>query len=267
MKEIVEKTKKLNTVSTLIKDLRALGVKKGATIIVHSSLSSIGWVNGGSMAVIEALTNVVTNEGTIVMPAQSGEWSEPSKWGNPSVPESWWEEIRQTMPAYEKDKTPTWGMGQIAEIFRKYPDVDRSDHPAVSFIAWGKDRDYILANHSLDFSLGEQSPLASLYELDAQALFIGTNHETNTSFHLGEYRAPGTEIVKEGAAILEDGQRTWRTYHDIEFAEEEFEQIGKNFEREYKVVKGLIGQAESRLFSVKEAVDCSENYFAQKRVK
>lgn len=267
MKEIVEKTKKLNTVSTLMEDLRSLGVKEGATILVHSSLSSIGWVNGGSMAVIEALTHVVTNQGTIVMPAQSGEWSEPSKWGNPAVPQSWWEEIRQTMPAYEKDKTPTWGMGQIPEVFRKYPNVDRSNHPSSSFIAWGKDRDYILANHSIDFSLGEQSPLAKLYELDAQVLFIGTDYDTNTVFHLGEYRAPRVEIVKEGAPVLEDGQRIWRVYHDIEFFEEEFAQVGVFFEQEYFVHKGLIGQAESRLFSVKEAVDCSKKYFTRKRAK
>lgn len=267
MKEIVEKTKKLNTVSTLMEDLRSLGVKEGATILVHSSLSSIGWVNGGSMAVIEALTNVVTNKGTIVMPAQSGEWSEPSKWGNPAVPKSWWEEIRQTMPAYEKDKTPTWGMGQIPEVFRNYPDVDRSNHPSSSFIAWGEDRDQIINQHSLDFSLGEQSPLAKLYQLDAQVLFIGTDYGTNTAFHLGEYRAPGAEIVKEGAAVLENGQRTWKVYHDIEFAEEDFVQVGVFFEREYPVQKGLIGLAESRLFSIKEAVDCSEKYFTRKRAE
>src|SRR5690554_5476664 len=158
MKEIVGKTKEMNSVNTLVRDFRALGLQKGMTILVHSSLSSIGWVNGGAMAVIEALIQVITEEGTIVMPAQSGDWNEPSKWGNPPVPESWWEEIRQTMPAFDKDKPPTSGMRLIPEVFRKYPNVDRSDHPSASFVAWGKNRNYIISNHSIDFSLGEQSP-------------------------------------------------------------------------------------------------------------
>lgn len=267
MKEIVGKTKEMNSVNTLVRDFRALGLQKGMTILVHSSLSSLGWVNGGAMAVIEALIQVITEEGTIVMPAQSGDWNEPSKWGNPPVPESWWEEIRQTMPAFDKDKTPTSGMGLIPEVFRKYPNVDRSDHPSASFVAWGKNRNYIISNHSIDFSLGEQSPLARLYDLDAQVLFIGTGYFTNTAFHLGEYRAPGAEIVKEGASIIENGQPVWRVYNDIEFAVGEFEEIGAILDREYDVTKGLIGLAESRLFSIREAVDCAEKYFIQKRAK
>ena len=61
------------TRETLAADLRALGLQSGMVVIVHSSLSSIGWVNGGSMAVVQALLDVITPDGTLVMPAHSGE--------------------------------------------------------------------------------------------------------------------------------------------------------------------------------------------------
>ena len=71
MNEIVASTQFPNTIETITKDLKALGVEKGMTIIVHSSLSSIGWISGGAVAVVEALMKVVTEEGTIIMPTQS----------------------------------------------------------------------------------------------------------------------------------------------------------------------------------------------------
>ena len=267
MKKIVDQTNKLNTINTLARDLRALGVKEGSIILVHSSLSSIGWVNGGPTAVIAALMNVVTPSGALVMPTQSGELSEPSKWGNPPVPEAWWEDIRQTMPAFNEVTTPTSGMGQIAEAFRSYPGVSRSNHPAVSFAAWGKEKAQVLANHSIDFGLGEESPLAKLYQLNAQILFIGTGYDTNTAFHLGEYRAPGNQIVLEGAPIIKNEKRVWQIYQDIEFQEEEFEQMGHLFDQQHQVNKGLIGQAESRLFSLKEAVDYAKTFLREKRTQ
>ena len=49
-------------------DLRRIGVDKGMTLIVHSSLSGMGWVNGGPVAVIKALMDVLTEKGTLAQP-------------------------------------------------------------------------------------------------------------------------------------------------------------------------------------------------------
>ena len=61
------------TRASVAADLRALGVRPGITILVHSSLSAIGWVNGGSVAVVQALLDVITPDGTLIMPAHSSE--------------------------------------------------------------------------------------------------------------------------------------------------------------------------------------------------
>ena len=50
---IVEKTKAPPIKGILVRDLKRLGVREGITMIVHSSLSSLGWVCGGAVAVFK----------------------------------------------------------------------------------------------------------------------------------------------------------------------------------------------------------------------
>ena len=179
------------TRETLGADLRTLGLHAGAAVIVHSSLSSIGWVSGGSVAVVQALLDVLTPAGTLVMPTHTGDLSDPSFWRDPPVPETWWPIIRDTMPTFEPEVTPTRGMGRIVETFRTWSGTLRSSHPLVSFAAWGQHAVFITARHGLDDSLGEQSPLARIYDRDGYVLLLGVGYSNNTSFHLGEYRAAG----------------------------------------------------------------------------
>ena len=74
----------------------------GTVVLVHSSLSAMGWVCGGAVAAITALQGVLGSSGTLVMPAHSPGLSEPGKWQNPPVPESWWPVIRENLPAYDR---------------------------------------------------------------------------------------------------------------------------------------------------------------------
>jgi aminoglycoside 3-N-acetyltransferase len=172
------------TLSSLKDDLRNLGVKAGSTLLVHSSLSSLGWVCGGAAAVILALEETLGDEGTLVMPTYTEDLSDPSTWRSPPVPESWWETIRKETPAFRSDLTPTRQMGAIPESFRKQNGTLRSSHPQVSFGARGKNAEVIVGDHPLDFPLGERSPLARIYELDGYVLLLGVTHLNNSSMHL-----------------------------------------------------------------------------------
>lgn len=257
------------TLSRLQEDLNEMGVEPGIHLLVHSSLSSVGWVCGGVQAVVQALEEVVRPYGTLVMPAHSPQVSDPSGWTNPSVPESWWETIRETMPAFDPDLTPTRGMGVIAESFRSLPDTLRSSHPQVSFSARGEGAVGVTENHGIHFSLGEHSPLARLYDADAWVLFLGVGYAVNTSFHLAEYRADfaGKREVDFGAPITVDGHRRWKWFRDLDISANDFSDIGKAFEKKYgrEIRHGRVGLADSRLFRVRSCVDYAVRWMEMHR--
>jgi aminoglycoside 3-N-acetyltransferase len=256
------------TIQSLSLELSKLGVKQGMVLLVHASLSSLGWVCGGSVSVILALETVIGAEGTLVIPAHSGDLSDPAGWRDPPVPEAWWDIIRETMPPYDLDLTPTRGMGAIPEAFRKQSGVIRSDHPQASFAAWGKHARQITQGHSLDFGLGERSPLARLYDMDGWVLLLGVEHDRNTSLHLAEYRTthPGRTIVENGAPLVVDGVRKWVRLRDIREDASDFTAIGEGFERQTKKVRcKQVGNAQAKLMPQRALVDYAVSWMEKHR--
>lgn len=267
--DAIEKSSRPATVESLTDDLVALGVRPGMVTIVHSSLSSMGWVNGGAAAVILALQQAITAKGTLVMPTHSAGLTDPAGWQNPPVPTDWWQEIRDTMPAFDPDHTPTRAMGAIPEAFRKNRGVLRSHHPHSSFAAWGHHAHQITSNHELSLGLGEGSPLARLYELDGSVLLIGVGHDRNTSMHLSEYRTdnPARVPTHEGAPIEIGGQRQWVTFDDIDVDNDDFEQIAAAFALEHgdAIRTGQIGMAASQLMRQRPLVDFAAEWMSLNR--
>jgi len=267
----IKKSGKPLTVSSLKADFRKLGIKPGMILLVHSSLKSLGWVCGDAVAVILALEDLLGVDGTLVMPTFSSHLSEPSKWINPPVPESWWSAIRTEMPTYDPQLTPTRGVGVIPETFRKQNGVLRSNHPQVSFAARGRYADTITGNHSLEYALGEGSPLARIYELDGWVMLLGVDHVNNTSLHLAEYRSQykGKITGHFCMPININGQRYWQDFEDIKPDDSDFNQIGESFEKEYpdKIRISRIGMAQASLFHQKDIVDYALSWMSKYRNK
>ena len=268
-KDVIEKSSRPQTVKTLVKDLKNIGVTDGMVLLVHSSLSSIGWISGGAVAVIIALEEVLGKEGTLIMPTHSGDLSDPAKWENPPVPIDWCEEIRKTMPVFDPALTPTRGVGVIPEVFRKQEGVLRSEHPQVSFAARGKNAGYITNAHSLEYAFGEKSPLGKINRLDGYILLMGVGHINNTSLHLAEYRAdyPSKSEEASGLPLMVSGRREWVDIKDIKSYTDDFEDIGSAFfkSKDMSVKEAKIGQARSQLFRQKDLVDFAVSWMEKNR--
>jgi len=152
----------------LADDLTALGVRRGGVLMVHSSLSALGWVHGGPETVIQALLEALGPEGTLLLPGLS------------------WELVNETQPHFDVRRTGTC-VGAIPEHFRTRPGTLRSVHPSHSICGVGPMAAELLADHELDRTpVGEHSPLRRLPDLGAQILFLGCGLRTNTTVHGAE---------------------------------------------------------------------------------
>lgn len=265
--DTIDRADRPATVASLSADLTHLGIIEGDVAIVHSSLSALGWVAGGPQAVIEALLATVGPTGTIVMPTQSGQLSDPVNWSDPPVPADWIDEVRASLPAYDPHLTPTRSMGQIADCFLDHRSTIRSTHPLVSFAANGPAAHTIVAEHPLTPAFGDTSPLARLYEIDAKILLLGVGHANNTSLHLAEHVADWKDKVRadESAPVLIDGKRTWATWNDLEANEDDFDQIGDALAATDIETVGPVGIGQGRISSHRAVVDFAAEWMSVNR--
>lgn len=212
------------TISRISAGLLDLGVEPGDLICLHVSLSSLGFVAGGARAVIEGAIDAVGGDaGTVMMPSYSGDLSDPAEWRHPPVPAEWIDEIRRETPAYDPEKTPTRGMGAVAEYFRGYPGTQRSEHPQSSFAARGRQAAEVLHPHPLDNRFGPDGPLGRLAELGGKVLLLGAPYDTVSLFHMTQHLVGRSNPVSKRAPVREGGATVWADYRDIDYPVDWFE--------------------------------------------
>ncbi|PZF99831.1 aminoglycoside N(3)-acetyltransferase [Micromonospora deserti] len=254
-----------HTVQSLATDLRRLGVAAGSVLLVHSSYRSIGFVAGGTQAVVEALLEVLGPDGTLVVPTHTPENSDPAGWRNPPVPQAWWPVIREQAPGFDPARTPSRWMGVLAETVRTWPAAQRSDHPQVSFAAVGARAAEIVDQHRLDDALGDRSPLGAVYRLDGMVLLLGCGHDSNTSLHLAEWRQQSPRGTEGAAVRRPDGSSRWITWTDVVPDESDFARLGADFEATGGATLGRVGGATARLMRQRALVDFATSWMRANR--
>ena len=256
----------IHTRRELTQALSRLGVQGGDTLLVHSSLKALGWVPGGALAVVQALLDAVGDTGTLVVPTQTGENSDPAGWSRPPVPPDWWPVIRAETPGFDPERTPSQGMGAVPEQVRTWPGARRSSHPQTSFAALGALSAGVVAVHDLDSQCGERSPLATLERLGAKVLLMGAGFGSCTAFHLAEYRVEGSPRSTHGAAVLtDDGGREWVTFDDLDLDEDDFEEIGTHLSSLGAVATREVGEADCHLFDLRTGVETARAWMSEHR--
>jgi aminoglycoside 3-N-acetyltransferase len=256
-----------HTIGSLTADIRALGISMGDVVLLHSSRRSIGFVAGGTQAVVQALVNVVGAGGTLVVPTHTPDNTDPADWQHPPVPSTWWQVIRDHSPGFDTARTPSQWMGKIAETIRTWPGALRSTHPQVSFAAMGAHARDIVRHHQLDDALGENSPLGAVYRLNGKAMLLGCGYDSNTSLHLAEYRQPSPPRAGTGSSIRQpDGTSRWTTWTDVVTDESDFTRLGADFEATGAATLGPVGDAATHLMSQPEVVDFATSWMSTHRI-
>lgn len=255
------------TPASLSADLREVGLDAGMTVMVHASLSRLGFVAGGAQSVVAALLDVVGSEGTLMMPTHSGQLSDPAQWQAPPVPESWWTTIQDGVPAFDPHLTPPRSMGAIVECFRHVPGAKRSAHPTLSATAAGPGADELVNGHTFEDGLGESSPQARLYQLDGYILLLGVTHANNTSLHLAEYRAAphGAARQSNTAPVTVDGVRTLLTYTELADDTDDFDEIGGAFAETGLQRSGQVGAGTALFMKSRDVVDFAAGWMRTNR--
>jgi aminoglycoside 3-N-acetyltransferase len=245
-----------NTRDSLAADLRAIGVRPAMNLIAHSSLSAIGWTVNGARDVVAALLDVLGPDGTLMMPAFSGQLTDPAGWREPPVPESWHDTIRAHMEPFDPILTPTRNMGAVVEAFRHWPGTCRSHHPVMSLAVRGRHAEMLTASHPTPWALGNDSPMGRFHGLDGHILLIGVWYNRNSSLHLAETRATHRRTMIRRTPTMRDGKLAWEDNPDVAAdLGTLFPRIGTDFEAAGHATIGQIGQASSRLMRQRVLVD------------
>ncbi len=221
----------MRTISTVVEQLLALGVRPGATLLVHTSFRAVGPVEGGALGLIAALRQAVGPEGTLVMPTMT-----------------------DGTTVFDPRTTPTEQMGITAELFWRQPGVLRSGHPGGSFAAAGPLAEQICAPQPLSPPHGLDSPVGRVFEAGGQVLLLGVTHSENTSLHLAEAIAQVPYSVSHPCVVEVDGEPT-----EILIAETDHCCIGFRKADSWLRERGLqregkVGIADARLIESQDVV-------------
>ena len=252
-----------NTFESMLRELSDLGLKSEMTVMVHSSLGKVGWTVGGPVTVIRALLETLGPKGTLVMPAESPNVSDPSSWRDERVKVEWHDIIRAHLPVFDPLTTPTT-MGAIPEAFRTFPGTLRSNHPMVSVFANERHAYEITKEHALAFCEGRGTPFEKLYDLGGYTLLLGVGFNRCTSLHYAESLVPARRTTISRFPIIQNGERVWVEKPDMATDNGlHFPIVGEQFIQSQPVCARSVGAAEAMLFSTRDLVDFAKSYFAR----
>lgn len=235
-------------------DLINLGLKSDDTILMHSSLSSLGYVEGGAETVIDTLLSIL-KDGTLLIPSLS------------------YETVHTENPIFSVKDTPSC-VGAISEYFRKREGVIRSIHPTHSVCGIGKYAKEILSKHiDTDTPAGKLSPFGLLPEYNGKVLMLGCGLKPNTSMHAIEETVEPWFLYKkeltEFTLYDKDGNKIVKKYKCHNFSN-----IGQRYDRLLNVMdikSGKVLNADCYLIpalqmweTAKKHLQENEEYFVER---
>ncbi len=216
---------------------RRLGIAPGDTVLVHTALSEVGWVEGGPEAFAGSLVDAVAPGGLALFPTLSD-----TGWATAANP-----------PLFRVTDPPAPWVGVVPRAALTLPGVVRSLHPTHSVAAIGGGAQAMVAGHERCATpCAWQSPFGELVRRGGKVLLVGCDHESNTSLHMVEEVAGVPYHLLPGVAECSvegpDGRRlTVRTRLHRWGVPRRFQRVDSALDFHGAQRRGWVGRAEVRL--------------------
>lgn len=148
----------------LKRQIAAMGIQPWDTLLVHSSMKTIGPVEGGADTVLDAFCEYLA-EGLLVLPTHT------------------WDRLSGEYSVFDVENEPSC-VGLLTNLFRKRPGVLRSWHPTHSVAAFGRGaEEFIAGEEKFDTPCAREGCYGKLYDRRAKVLFLGVDLTRNTLIH------------------------------------------------------------------------------------
>lgn len=230
-------------------------------LIVHSALSSLGQVHGGSATVLMSLQAAVGSHGTLVVPAFTPQVTDPHPEVH-GVPSADVRMRREQVPLFTPDLPSS--MGAIAEQLRLTPGAMRSWHPQASVAALGARAEQIVSAQPLHFAVGGGSPFDALHELGGHILLVGVGHDRNSFLHYAESLIARPRLKQRRFPLLVRGERVWAETLDVgDDGGTHFPVVGREYEEQADIASTRVGHARAVLLPVQDFVSFASRRLAE----
>ena len=247
---------RLMTRDALAETFRRAGVRPGMAVMVHASLSGLGYLPNGPYDVIHALLDLIGPDGTLLVPTHSGQLTDPADWRNPPVPAEWVDAIRAAMEPFDPARTPVRNRGLLPEFVLRMPGVRRSPHPLNSVAAIGARAAHFTATHPLDESEGVGSPCHKLYEANGHVLLLGVGLDSGTALHAAEFIADSPYLADTRMKVL-TGRNEFRRLRKYPGTSEHFEKLRPILKASGALTELALGPYPITLVALAPAVDAA----------
>lgn len=152
------------TKDQIIQTLNEINIKSTDTVLIHSSLKSIGKIEGNAEGLIDTLVNYL-NDGLLIFPTHT------------------WATIKNDGDVFDKNNTPSC-VGMLTNIALSDKRFSRSNHPTHSVCAAGKNKEsYLSLDNNSQTPVSPNGCFGALKNMNCKILFIGAPLSKITFVH------------------------------------------------------------------------------------
>ncbi len=203
----------------IIDGLRNLGLKKGDIVMLHSALSSLGYVEGGADMVVDAFLEVLGKQGTLIVPAFGS-------------------------------------LGAIPDAVQEKPDMVKSVHPTAAVAAIGGKADEICRDHwKADTGHGEGTPYTRMAEMGGYIVLLGVDFDRCTLCHTPETLEKLPYLRSVTTSITTPEGEVEKTWHYIPGPHRDFIGLDPILRKSGKLTISKIGSSVVRIIRAKDLID------------